>query len=208
MSSNVGLSTPRGSGTSGYVQRNLSHLRVRDNPYPPPSSSSNSSSSHDPSRHQAHRQRQPDADILEHDRRREIELRVFELRDRLEDGEADEGEDGEIDGNDDANGTGNGQKGRKAMTEDEIDEACDALRRKLEREFERERGANKKSGADGSKVKGLKSHQVHELARAKIEESDKLRRALGIREDYEEGGHWRRQEERERDGRLNLPRGA
>jgi len=42
----------------------------------------------------------------------------------------------------------------------------------------------------------LKSHQVHELAQAKIEESEKLRRALGIREDYEEGSHWKRQEER------------
>ena len=31
MSANVGLSTPRGSGTSGYVQRNLSHLKPREN---------------------------------------------------------------------------------------------------------------------------------------------------------------------------------
>jgi len=42
----------------------------------------------------------------------------------------------------------------------------------------------------------LKSHQVHELAKAKIEESEKLRRALGIRDDYEEGSHWRRQEDK------------
>jgi hypothetical protein len=40
---------------------------------------------------------------------------------------------------------------------------------------------------------------VHDLAKAKIEESEKMRRALGIREDYEEGSHWRRQEERLRD---------
>lgn len=37
---------------------------------------------------------------------------------------------------------------------------------------------------------------MHEQAKAKIEESEKLRRALGIREDYEEGSHWRKQEER------------
>jgi hypothetical protein len=48
--------------------------------------------------------------------------------------------------------------------------------------------------------RGLKPHQVHELAAAKIEESEKLRRALGIREDYEEGDHWKKQEERLRDG--------
>lgn len=75
MSSNVGLSTPRGSGTSGYVQRNLSALRPRDStaPYPKDFDSLK------------HRQRQPDKEILEHDRRREIEVKVFELRDRLED---------------------------------------------------------------------------------------------------------------------------
>lgn len=75
MSSNVGLSTPRGSGTSGYVQRNLSHLKPRDSgaPYPKDLDSLK------------HRQRQPDKEILEHDRRREIEVKVFELRDRLED---------------------------------------------------------------------------------------------------------------------------
>ena len=40
---------------------------------------------------------------------------------------------------------------------------------------------------------------MHELAAAKIEESEKLRKALGIREDYEEGSHWKKQEERMRD---------
>lgn len=44
--------------------------------------------------------------------------------------------------------------------------------------------------------KGLKMHQVHELADAKIKESERLRRALKISKDYEEGSHWKRQEER------------
>lgn len=74
MAANVGLSTPRGSGTSGYVQRNLAHLRPRDQVKPYPDSDS-----------LRHRQRQPDKDILEHDRKREIEVKVFELRDKLED---------------------------------------------------------------------------------------------------------------------------
>lgn len=34
---------------------------------------------------------------------------------------------------------------------------------------------------------------MHELAAAKIEESENFRRALGIRGDYEEGSHWKRQ---------------
>jgi hypothetical protein len=75
MSSNVGLSTPRGSGTSGYVQRNLSHLKPRDEAAPYPTDIDSLK----------HRQRQPDKEILEHDRKREIEVKVFELRDRLED---------------------------------------------------------------------------------------------------------------------------
>ncbi|KAF2811910.1 pre-mRNA splicing factor CWC21 [Mytilinidion resinicola] len=158
MSSNVGLSTPRGSGTSGYVQRNLSFLKPRDNAAPYPKDFDNFK----------HRQRQPDKEILEHDRRREIEVKVFELRDRLED---------------------------EGVDEDDIDDQCTALRKKLE--------AERQQGKDaGPNARGLKSHQVHELAAAKIEESEKLRKALGIREDYEEGSHWKRQEERLRESVL------
>ncbi|KAF2231994.1 cwf21-domain-containing protein [Viridothelium virens] len=163
MTSNVGLSTPRGSGTSGYVQKNYAHLKPRDNaaPYPKDFSALR------------HKQRQPDAEILEHDRRRAIEVQVFELRDRLEDGGVDE---------------------------DEIETQTSALRTKLEEEGEKGKGRGKGAKAD---AKGLKSHQVHELAKAKIEESEKLRKALGIREDYEEGSHWKKGEERMRDGLKN-----
>ncbi|KAL8791518.1 MAG: hypothetical protein Q9213_000135 [Squamulea squamosa] len=157
MSSNVGLTTPRGSGTSGYVQRNLSNLRPRDtsfSPYPTDSLK--------------HRQRQPNAEILEHDRLRQIEVQVLELRDKLED---------------------------EVIDEDEIEAQTEALRRKL---LSRADGEEVKAGGNGKK--GLKVHQVHELAKAKIEESERLRRALGIREDYEEGGHWKRGEERLRGG--------
>jgi hypothetical protein len=154
MSSNVGLTTPRGSGTSGYVQRNLSALRPRDRQEP-----YNIDDRH-------HKPRQPDPAILEHERKRKIEVQVFELRDSLE-------EAGELD-------------------EDEIDERCDKLRVKLEEESQA-RGKGK------TDARGLKSFQVHDLAKAKIEEDDRMRRALGIRDDYVEGGHWKRQEERLRE---------
>ncbi|SMQ54484.1 unnamed protein product [Zymoseptoria tritici ST99CH_3D1] len=152
MSSNVGLNTPRGSGTSGYVQRNSANLKPRDNAQPYPKDIDSIQ----------YRQRQPDQEILEHDRKREIEVKVFELRDKLED---------------------------EGVDEDEVDDQCDALRKKLESEQSR----------NGPSAKGLKSHQVHELARAKIDESEKLRKALGISKDYEEGSHWRKQEERKLD---------
>ncbi|KAF2398244.1 cwf21-domain-containing protein [Trichodelitschia bisporula] len=151
MSANVGLSTPRGSGTSGYVQRNLSHLKPRDHAAPYPTDDL-----------RRHRQRQPDPEILEHERRRKIEVKVFELRDKLEE---------------------------EGVDEDEIDERTDQLRKELEAEDQ----ANIGKGTD---ARGLKSHQVHDLAKAKIEETERLRKAFGIREDYEEGSHWKRQEER------------
>ncbi|TRX89576.1 hypothetical protein FHL15_009485 [Xylaria flabelliformis] len=156
MSDNVGLSTPRGSGTSGYVQRNLAHMKPRDRdrgaPYPRDLD------------HLKHRQRQPDKGILEHDRKREVEVKVFELRDQLED---------------------------EGVEEDEIDRRCDKLRKELQEKMNR-------PGRDGASAprRGLKAHQVHELADAKIKESERLRNALKISKDYEEGGHWKRQEER------------
>lgn len=79
-----------------------------------------------------------------------------------------------------------------SIEEEEIELQITAFRRKLTSETN---GAGK-----GSSGRGLKPHQVHELAQAKIEESEKLRKALGIREDYEEGSHWKRQEERLRGG--------
>ena len=39
-------------------------------------------------------------------------------------------------------------------------------------------------------------HQVHELAHQKLRESERLRKALKINKDYEEGSHWKRKEER------------
>ncbi|KAI2470645.1 cwf21-domain-containing protein [Annulohypoxylon bovei var. microspora] len=153
MSDNVGLSTPRGSGTSGYVQRNLAHLKPRDRPAPYSTKDLDSF---------RHRQRQPDKEILEHDRKREVEVKVFELRDQLEDEEVDE---------------------------DEIDKRCDALRKELQEKMN-------KGGRDAAPRKPLKAHQVHELADAKIKESERLRNALKISKNYEEGSHWKRQEER------------
>lgn len=172
MSSNVGLTTPRGSGTSGYVQRNLAHLKPREQfkPYPTDGDLK-------------HRQRQPDKEILEHDRKRDVEVKVFELQDKLED------------------------EGCVAcfrhprnhshtnvissVDEDEIEKQTEELRQKLLAEM--------KKGTDRRDAKGLKSHQVHELAEAKIRESDRFRNALGISKNYEEGSHRRKQEERMRE---------
>lgn len=80
------------------------------------------------------------------------------------------------------------------VDEDEIDARCDALRKELLAKMNSGGGGNKA----GPVRKGLKMHQVHELADAKIKESERLRSALKISKDYQEGGHWKRQEERQR----------
>ncbi len=176
MSSNVGLSTPRGSGTSGYVQRNLSQLKHKDNiaPYPKDFDSI-----------KEHR-RKADQKILAHNKARELEVQVFDLRDKLED------------------------EGYQSIPcslegflltmfpridEEEIETQVEALRKKL---------TTASSASEGSArpAKGLKVHQVHEREVAKGEESERLIKALGIRVDYEEGSHWKRQEERLRDSVL------
>lgn len=72
MYNGIGLQTARGSGTNGYVQKNLSHLRPRD-PWPRPMEPETKP-----------RVAAPDAGILDHERRRKIELQCLELQDELE----------------------------------------------------------------------------------------------------------------------------
>jgi hypothetical protein len=74
-----------------------------------------------------------------------------------------------------------------SVDEEEIETQTEALRRKLTKESERGNGPAKK---------GLKMHQVHELAQAKIKQDDRFRSALGIDKNYEEGSHWKKDEER------------
>lgn len=65
---------PRHSGTNGYVVRNLSHLRVRD-------PMSERAAEFDRG---APPLREPDQGILDHERKRKIELRCLELQLELE----------------------------------------------------------------------------------------------------------------------------
>lgn len=79
-----------------------------------------------------------------------------------------------------------------SVDEEEIELQTSALRHKL---------TSLSPSESKSDHKGqFKPHQVHELAQAKIEESEKLRKALGISSNYEEGSHWKKQEERLRGG--------
>lgn len=79
-----------------------------------------------------------------------------------------------------------------SVEEEEIEIQTEALRKKLT--------SSRDSTTKSDKKGQFKPHQVHEQAAAKIEESEKLRRALGISKNYEEGSHWNKQEERLREG--------
>lgn len=69
MYNGIGLSTPRGSGTNGYVQRNLGFIRAKPKiEYKAPNYTEDDKSLV---------RRQPNQEILEHERKRELELRVM-----------------------------------------------------------------------------------------------------------------------------------
>ncbi|KZT26958.1 cwf21-domain-containing protein, partial [Neolentinus lepideus HHB14362 ss-1] len=94
MYNGIGLTTPRGSGTNGYVQRNLSYLRSHE-------TAADRASAWDvaPPKH-----REPDEAILEHERKRKVEVKCLELQLELED---------------------------QGLEEDKIEEQISALREKL-----------------------------------------------------------------------------
>lgn len=79
-----------------------------------------------------------------------------------------------------------------SVDEEEIELQTSALRQKLT--------SSSSPDAKSDRKGQFKPHQVHELAQAKMQESEKLRKALGISANYEEGSHWKKQEERLKDG--------
>lgn len=74
------------------------------------------------------------------------------------------------------------------VDEDEIDDRCDKLRQKLQEQQKKRRG--------GPARREFKAHEVHGIADAKARESERLRNALKISRNYQEGDHWRKQDER------------
>ncbi|OBZ76942.1 Pre-mRNA-splicing factor CWC21 [Grifola frondosa] len=80
MYNGIGLTTPRGSGTNGYVVRNMSVLRTHE-------TAIDRASAWDiaPPKH-----REPDVEILEHERKRKVEVKCLELQLELEEQEIEE----------------------------------------------------------------------------------------------------------------------
>ena len=77
MYNNIGLQTARGSGTNGYVQRNLSLLRSRKEKV-------EYHTNEDLAKLEQMNTKKPNQEILEHERKRQIELKCMELQDLME----------------------------------------------------------------------------------------------------------------------------
>ncbi|EGD93376.1 hypothetical protein TESG_00923 [Trichophyton tonsurans CBS 112818] len=216
MSSNVGLTTPRGSGTSGYVQRNLSLLKPRDPNYATPPAGYGDNGPSDA----GFKQRQPDKQILEHDRRRAIEVQIIEERDRLEEENEKIAEENKKLASKNRRiqkklrGKLRGKHDKEGLTNELEDELAGRQKPGPSREARhrdqpgyepypsRQRRPNsheEKSGYKGRKQ--FKTYQVHEQAEAKIQESERLRKALGIRGEEQDPWDSGRREDHERRGR-------
>lgn len=76
MYNGIGLLTPRGSGTSGYVQTNKFNLRGGPPVRVQPAQFDGDSGP---------KQKQPNKEILDHKRKREIELKIAQKQAELED---------------------------------------------------------------------------------------------------------------------------
>ncbi|MCP4602944.1 MAG: hypothetical protein GY847_20920 [Proteobacteria bacterium] len=77
MYNGIGLETARGSGTNGYVQRNLGFLRVSRE-------KEKYRTEADIEKFALQVNREPNVEILEHQKKRQVELKCTELEDLME----------------------------------------------------------------------------------------------------------------------------
>jgi hypothetical protein len=176
----VGLKTARGSGTNGYVQRSLANIRHKpQTPY---------SRERDLDKPQT-KTRKANPEIMEHDRKREIEVQCFELQDKLEE-----------QGYSLPSGTIKNFGSFNRLDEDEIEEKVAKLRKDLTTRMPSGQDVKsyifQSSCARNLTTYRLKPHQIHDLAAAKEKEMEKVRRAFGIRDDYVEGDAFKQMKER------------
>ncbi|KAJ3410903.1 RNA-splicing factor [Chytridiales sp. JEL 0842] len=161
MYNGIGLSTARGSGTNGYVQANKASLRPSF--HNKPDYRAKDFQRAEPGQGFSALGRQPNQEILLHEKKREVEIKCIELQDELE---------------------------AKGLPEADVEARVDSLRQKLLKEIQRqqEQGAELMIGGVDGGGRGIKAHDTHLLAQAKKRENEKLAAAFRIREDdYVEG---------------------
>ncbi|XP_020580852.1 serine/arginine repetitive matrix protein 2 [Phalaenopsis equestris] len=150
MYNGIGLQTPRGSGTNGYIQSNKFFVK-------PKSARVDTSAAAGPANPEGSGGvRKPNKDILEHDRKRQIQLRILVLQDTL----ADQG-----------------------YTDAEIAEKIEEAKKVLEMELNSS-GSNDSGRPPLSKR--FSETQTHQVAARKEKQMETMRAALKIGEDKKE----------------------
>ncbi|KAJ4708155.1 Serine/arginine repetitive matrix protein 2 [Melia azedarach] len=145
MYNGIGLQTPRGSGTNGYIQTNKFFVkpktgRVTDN-----------TKGFEAGQGTAGVTRKPNKDILEHERKRQIQLKLVVLEDKLVD---------------------------QGYTEAEIAQKLQEARKTLEAASASEESGG--SAAIGVGETKLSETQTHQIAARKEKQMETFRAALGI----------------------------
>ena len=84
MYNGIGLATVRGSGTNGYVQKNLSFVSA--------TRAAERKDRSEGAKRDIPQPKKPDHQIIEHNRKRDVEVKVLRLREALEDQGVDEAE--------------------------------------------------------------------------------------------------------------------
>ncbi|KAI8504934.1 Serine/arginine repetitive matrix protein 2 [Branchiostoma belcheri] len=77
MYNGIGLNTPRGSGTNGYVTRNWAHIRGRKEKV-------NYKTEEEMKKLDAAMSKKPNQEILDHERKRKVELKCMEMQELME----------------------------------------------------------------------------------------------------------------------------
>ncbi|KAL6530814.1 hypothetical protein OROGR_014674 [Orobanche gracilis] len=134
MYNGIGLQTPRGSGTNGYIQSNKFFVRPRTNKV------ANDSKGFESGQGTAGVTRKPNKEILEHDRKRQIQLKLLVLEDKLID---------------------------QGYTDAEIAEKLDETRKSLEAKENDDGGNN--AAVTSERVSETQTHQIAALKERQME---------------------------------------
>ncbi|VDL87074.1 unnamed protein product [Schistocephalus solidus] len=159
MYNGIGLATPRGSGTNGYVQRNLAFVTSFKEKI-------NYKTDDDVKRSDAITFKEPNKDILLHEKKRKIEVKCFELQILMEE---------------------------QGYTDEEIDMKVAALRKELLSKMDDDVAPKRLIDAIHPKsvinpeLPRLVPKGTHEIAAVSILKNSVFKDALGISEDYEDG---------------------
>ncbi|KAI3774303.1 hypothetical protein L1987_48853 [Smallanthus sonchifolius] len=147
MYNGIGLQTARGSGTNGYIQSNKFFVKPKTNRV-----STGNSGGYEAGQGIAGVSRKPNNEILEHDRKRQIQLKLVVLEDKLVD---------------------------QGYTDDEIAEKLNEARRTLEAALASEDAGGAVAAVTNSDHK-VSDTQTHQVAARKQKQMETLKNALGI----------------------------